>query len=166
MAHLGELIDKSYDPSKDYVYSIFLEYFGNLDMTKIKDVNDYSMYAAKIHCLLSTENRYLFIFTEKDENKQDTSIPFSYFRWLILETRSLQDQHNIPPQNYKPRRLKSLMTPINMVSRNDKYYTYKAENLPLQVTLLAKKPKELEYQPKGNIVAALETYNTIISFLT
>jgi hypothetical protein len=40
--------------------------------------------------------------------------------------------------------------------------TYKCDAFPLIITLLNKKT-ESDYQPRGTIIAALETYSTIIT---
>ena len=163
MAHYGEVIDSSYDPNQDKVYPLFIEYFGNLSMTKIKDIGEYSMYMAKIRCLLSTENRYVIIFVHNDKLPIGSTDNLSNFRWLNLQTRTLPEVHNIPAQTYRPRRLPSLMKKIELVSKTADSYCYKSADYPIQITLLPKKSGDMEYQPKGTIVSALETYQTIIS---
>jgi len=166
MAHYyGEYVDKSYDPGKDEIYKAFVEYFENPTMTKIKDVKTYSMYVAKVYCLLGTQHRYIIVFVPKDNQPLKTQESLEYLRWVSLQTRTLTDNHNIPPQMYKARRTKAFMQSIDMVGKQNNNYVYNAEIFPLQITLLSsKKSESMEYQPKGVIMTALETYNTIIEW--
>ena len=163
----GELIDSSYNPNKEGIYALFVKYFGDLEMTKIKDVKSnyrtYSMYAAKIYCGLTIQNRYVIIFVQGDKLPKGTTEQLKNLQWITLQTRSLTDNHTIPAQRYKPRRMTEFMTKINMTKKDEKQFVYMAEKYPLEIILLPKK-KGLPYQPKGSIVSALETYNTIISF--
>ena len=165
MAHYGEIIDNSYVPRHDKIYPLFIEYFGNLSMTKIKTVGKYSMYAAKIHCLLGIESRYVVAFIDEDKLPLGNVDSFSNLKWLNLQTRTLADIHNIPPQTYRPRRLPSLMKKIEMVSRTPTEYVYRCDDYPIQITMIPKKGSDLEYQPKGTIVTALETFQTIVNLI-
>ena len=163
MAHYGQILDESYDPSKDNIYDLFVKYFGDLTMTKIKDVQDYSMYVAKIRCMLSIEHRYVIIFVNNDKLPLGNTDQLRNFRWINLQTRSLPDNHSVNPQTYRPRRMPELMDKIHLESKSPKSYIYHSEKYPIVITLLAKKSGEMEYQPLGTIVSALETFNTIIS---
>jgi len=163
MAHYGEILDTSYYPDRDSIYPLFIKYFGDLTMTKIKDVENYSMYVAKIHCLLSTENRYVIVFVNSDNLPVGNLDQLRNLRWETLQTRSLTDNHGIPAQNYKPRRMGELMVPIKLIDKNT--YTYECDKYPqLRVTMIPKKKGEMEYQPRGTIVSAIETYSTVFSF--
>jgi hypothetical protein len=164
MAHYGELLDTAYDPNKDKLYTIFTEYFENPMMTKLKDVSNFSLYAAKIHCLLSTAHRYIMIFIDKDNMPLGNSNTLSEFKWLFLHTRTLEDNHNLQPQNYKPRRFKPLMNKISLTGKQKEGYTYSVDGYPLIVTLLPKTSGQMDYQNSGNIAVALETFNTIVSW--
>ena len=177
MSKYGEPIDISYDPNKNKIYPLFTQYFGDLSMTKIKDVKsgatNFSMYLAKIHCLLSTEHRYVIVFVEGDKLPIGNNELLSNLEWINLQTRSLPENHNLPPQHYRPRRMPELMKKIELSqeqkdsSRNESSrtnYIYKSSDYPLQITLIPRK-NEMEYQNKGTIVSALETYSTIISFV-
>lgn len=164
MAQYGQIIDMDYHPDRDNIYKIFIEYFGDLTMTKIKDINNYSMYAAKIHSSLGIEHRYVFIFVINDKLPLGTTDLLSTFQWENLQTRSMYDNHNIQPQFYTPRRLPSLLKKINLVNKDPKGYVYDVDSYPLQIILLPKKNESMSYQPTGNIVTALETYQTIVVF--
>ena len=51
MSNYGEILD-DFNPLKDYIYSLFVNYFSNPTLTKIKNDTDFSMYAVKFFCLL------------------------------------------------------------------------------------------------------------------
>lgn len=157
----GVLIDPDYDPSRDDIYSFFKTYFYNPTMTKIKDIDIYSMYMTKIKCMLGGNMyRYLIAFIPKDGELIGKTEEMGDIRWITLQTRTLEDNHNLPPHSYPPRRYEPLYVPIKSV-KNDLNYT--CDSYPIIVTLIPTK-KGTEYQPSGNIVTALETYNTVISW--
>lgn len=161
----GELLDASYDPLKDKVYEMFTEYFENPTMTKIKDVSNFSMYVAKMHCLLSTSYRYIMIFVPIDKMPLGNTDTLSEFKWEFLQTRTLTDNHNLQPQRYASRRFAPLMKTITLTDKQSNGYLYSVDEYPLSVTLLPKTGGQMDYQNTGNIVIALETYNTIIGWV-
>lgn len=166
MAHYGHILDSTYDPRKEEVYSIFSEYFGNPTMTKIKNIGEYSMYMVKIQAQLGIEFRYLIIFVYKDTLVVGRREQLSKLSWVSLQTRTLTDNHDIIVHSYNPRRLQGLMKTINLTTPNTGKYIYKVEDLPLTVTLLPKeKDGDNQYTSSGTIVTALETYQTIINFM-
>lgn len=168
MEKYGEVIDQDYNPIRDAIYPLFVQYFGNPLMSKSKDIDDYSMYICKIDALLGIEYRYIIAFVYHDKILPGTQIRLSKLPWLSLQTRTLKDEHNLPPHSYVPRRLSNLDKKIVLTYKDSEQYVYKAEGLPIIVTLLPKdstKSKSMmEYNNTGTIVNALETYQTIISF--
>jgi len=161
MAQYGEILD-AYEPDKDRMYKVFEDYFGNPTLTKMKDVNGNSMYITKIACLLGNECRYLICFVLIDGFPVETKRPLSDMRWLSLQTRSLTERYNLPSHTYKTIREGPLYAVINRTDVTSEASTYKCDAFPIVVTLLHKKG-ESDYQSRGNIVAALETYSTIIT---
>ena len=163
MAQYGELLDP-YEPEKDDVYNNFDNYFNHPVMTKIKNVSDLSVYMVKTNCLLTNECRYIIVFVQQDYFPVNTRKPLKNLSWVSLQTRTLQDKHDLPPHEYQPRAKGPLNKMINRVGITKDASTYKCEDLPLTITLLhTKSDSEFEYQPRGNIISALETYHTIIT---
>ena len=66
MAQYGELLT-GFDPFKDEMYKLFDTYFERPILTKIKNINNYSMYLIKMHSMLAREFRYLIVFVPKDD---------------------------------------------------------------------------------------------------
>jgi hypothetical protein len=161
MAHYGQLLD-IFEPDKEKMYKAFSDYFNNPIMHKIKDVNNHSMYMSKTSCLLTNECRYIICFLPKDNMHIGTKDSLSTLRWLSLQTRAMADNHDLPPHGYHPNREGYLNIPIFRTNVTPEASTYKCDTLPLIITLLHKK-SEQDYQSRGNIIAALETYSTIIT---
>lgn len=158
-----------YDPNKAYVYKILTEYFENPLMTKIKDVNDYSMYMTKINAMLGIEYHYIVLFVTKDDKPKGYVENMESLPWITLQTRTLSDNHDIQLHSYIPRRLTELSHKIRLQKYTERGYTYSVDSFPyLTITLLPlsknKKSGAMDYTSEGSIVTALETYQTIVSF--
>lgn len=173
MAQYGQAIDGTVEPWKDRVYDLFSSYFGNPMMTKMRDVDSFSMYMTKIHSLLGIEFRYIIAFTHKDNSPPGLTKRMDSVRWVSLQTRALTEDHNLPPHSYVPSRLPGLDRRITLQHYDQNQYVYDVEAIPIVVTILARKSKQAaaadsrrgpEYSTTGTIVPALETYQTIITF--
>lgn len=158
----GEMID-DYNPGLDQMYQAFTKYFNNPTLTKIKDVNNHSMYMAKNYCLLSKECRYIVVFTNRDTSSVGTTDELQHIRWISFQTRTLEDKHNLPPHNYSPVDGGPLTAVITRTKIEKESSTYSCQNFPITVSLLHTSTNSSSaYQNKGTIIAALETWNTII----
>ena len=161
MAQYGELI-LEYNSETESVYQYFADYFGNPNMTKIKNTQDLSMYLTKIHCLLSNEFRYLIILVNEDNLPLGAEKLMINLPWKSLQTRTLEENHNVSIHKYNPTNNTPLNRIINRTQTTDTFSTYQCEELSLTITLLHKKDKN-EYRAEGKIINALETYQTIIT---
>jgi len=159
----GELIDGGYNPYE--IYPHFVKYFKNPLMTKVKDQERFSMWVCKIYGLLSKEHRYLIIFTELDTNPISSTQNLENLHWVNLQTRTLTENINCKVHSYIPSNETPLRVTINRVNITDASSTYSCDAFPLSIVLFhtAKKDRN-SYQSQGTIVAALETYETSISF--
>jgi len=161
----AEVINASYDPKKNEVFKAFVEYFNNPLMVKIKNVSNFSMYCVKIYAMLGNAYRYLIVLTDRDFEELGFKKHLNDIEWVSLQTRTLQEKHIVPTHSY-PKNLKPpLNDKISVQSRTEDASTYKAEKLPLVITLLnTRKNNKHQYSPSGTIVSALETFQTIINF--
>ena len=161
----GQVINPQYDPSKNHIYEAFTDYFNNPVLTKIKNVDKYTVYMARIHAMLGNAYRYLVIFVERDVNMFGTTKKMDELTWISLQTRTLEDQHNLKPHTYQAAQKPPLNQKINIQDRNEKQSTYHSTDFHLVITLLhTRKNNSYQYQPTGTIVSALETFQTIINF--
>lgn len=162
IAH-GTLLE-DYNPDMEMIYKIFTEYFENPLMFKMKDIDKSSMYICKITCLLSTENRYIICFVEKDMSPIGNTVSLSNLKWISLQTRTMVETYGIKEHTYIPKRDGDCNCQIKRVKMTDNASTYECFNFAsLIITLLHTKTKKT-YNETGTIIAALETYSTIITF--
>jgi hypothetical protein len=161
MAHYGQVFE-NIDIDNRTMFKHFAEYFNDPVMIKIKDVDGYSMYMRKTHCLLSKECRYLIAFVTEDQMPPKSQERLIDLDWVSFQTRTLPDQHDIPSHSYQPRADGALNAKIERTSKNDDSSSYMCKDLPITVVLLNTKKGVNDYQNQGSVIAALETYNTII----
>lgn len=164
MAFYGQVLDETYNPVHDSIYPIFTKYFNNPKMTKIKDVDKFSMYMAKIYALLDIEYKYLVVFVYKDNLPIGSEKFLGNLSWNCLQTRTLTDNHNLPYHSYVPKRLPEINQKITLQEKNQNQFIYKVENLPIKISLLPKN-KNSEWQSSGTVPIALETYYTVVNLI-
>jgi hypothetical protein len=170
MSFDGIVIDGDYDPIKDGIYDLFVIYFGNPSLTKIKEVESnsryYSIYMCKMNALLGVEFRYLIATIEKDSEPTHYRKRLTELKWISLQTRTLTDDHDIPMHSYVPKKLPGLSKSIVLKGKDARHYMYSVEGLPLNLALLVKEKSKggNDYHARGDIPTALETYQTIITF--
>lgn len=162
MAQYGQILDV-YDPNTEEMYKAFANYFNNPKMVKIKDVNKYSMYMCKTYCLLSNECRYIIVFVQEDFMPTQSQEYLEALKWESLQTRTLPDRHQLSSHGYQPKRMGLLNVGITRKEIKPECSIYTCEELPITVTLLHEKNGPNDYKQKGNVISALETYNTIIT---
>lgn len=165
MSEYGQMINPDFDPNKDNVYKYFYTYFNEPIMTKIKDVEIYSVYMTKIHAMLGNSYRYLILFIAKDIEKNGSTKKMSDCEWISLQTRTLEDFHNIKSHVYNAHRASYLNQKIIIKDRGETQTSYDVESLPIIITLLhTRKNCSYQYNQTGTVVSALETYQTIVNF--
>ena len=148
-----------------YVYDLISSFYGDILLQKIRDENEqHSLYGARLPSLLLNEKRYMFvqcpISTLFQRKLKDTS-------WLTLQLRTLENDDgffNLPLNNNSVKREEKYFLPLQVSSRDNQITVYLCSKAPIQVSLLHTKGIEYEYPNDGNLVSALETYQTIIQF--
>ncbi len=165
MQQYGQVLDPDYDFDKDKVYNIFVEYFENPTLTKLKDVAEYSLYAVKSHALLGIEQRYIMLFVYKDKFNIGHQEKMVNLFWISLQTTTSEDEHKILTHTYTPRRLPGVSCAIHLTDINNGVYKYSVDGLPIHVTLPPGKSGNDSYTAHNKLVNAIETYNTIITFV-
>jgi len=163
MSRYAEYIDGS-DLNKLQAYTMFYTYFDDPTLSKIKDAEQYSIYATKIKTMMTREKRYIFVAMKKDSNQVGHIMKLSDMYWESLQTRSLQDEYQTPVNNYTVKRGAAYNAPIVVSQKYDDRYIYNCPEYNITVTLLYNKNQSRVYQDRGTIAAAIETYNTIFSF--
>ena len=152
-----------------FIYKAFDDYFEHPILTKVKDIDIYSMYMTKLYCLLNKECRCIIIFVNKDNNPPEHNDNLINLNWISFQTRTLpsDEYHSFKFKNhsYIPKSKGTLLATIKSKDIIQEASIYDCEELKLTVTLLhtEKNTKDV-YQNKGTIIASLETFQTIITF--
>lgn len=152
------------DPFKEYTFQLFTNYYDNMNMNKIRDDEKFSIYMARLQCLLLNEERFLIAVVPRDQYPPSYQKRLEELRWVSLQIRNLEEFHDIRPQSYQMKRTPEFHRRIKVLSRNNDVTTYKVENLPIHVSLLHTRNDEYEYPDEGSLISALETFRTIIQF--
>ena len=141
------------------VYNFFTEYFNNPDMKKIKNIDSgHAMYCCKIRSLLSKDKKYIFLIADETG---DISMRMSDIKWKILQTRTIEDNYDVPLHTYNPKRT---TIPIKVFEKNDNMYKYTCTKYKnIIINLILGKTQTRMYSDVGELGTAIETYNTIIS---
>jgi len=162
-------MDSFKEVEQGFIYKAFDDYFEHPILTKVKDVEKYSMYMTKLYCLLNNECRCIIIFVDKDNNPIEHNDNLINLNWVSFQTRTLpsEDYHTFKFKNhsYTPKPKGVLLSNIKRKDISKEASIYDCEELKLTVTLLhtEKNTKEV-YQNKGTVIASLETFQTIITF--
>jgi hypothetical protein len=99
---------------------------------------------------------------KQEGQSQGYKVPLSDLYWTSLQARLLDDDHALSEHAYTPRNLKSMMIPINIKERKNGYAAYTVEGVPyLDCILLYTDKNSTQYSHEGNVLMALETYQTI-----
>jgi hypothetical protein len=161
MAHYGEVL-VNYEPEKDLLYKYIAHYFEQPTMVKMKNLENYSIYMCKINCLLSNQNRYLIAFVNEDQFPLGTKKLLQSLSWKSFQTRTLPEKHDLPIHGYQPSLNTPLNKPIKFIKTDNTSFTYSCDYFSCTVTLLHGGDQN-QYKKEGNILIALETYQTIIT---
>lgn len=156
----------NFTPEKDHIYDMFTEYFNNPALTKIKNENNLSMYITKTYCLTSTTCRYIIVFVPIDNIQLGSINSLSELKWVSLQTRTLSEKFlNVGTHGYSAEEKGPLLSKIHRLNITKEASTYKCDDHPLIITLLHDTKKNSDsYQNSGNIIIALETWNTIVTW--
>jgi hypothetical protein len=116
-----------------------------------------------MYCLLSKECRYIIAITHLNNFSLGTVEELKTMKWVSIQTRTLTEQYSVETHVYEPKAEGPLATTINRIKKDKDSSTYESSELPIIITLLHT-PKKSNYQDKGTIVVAIETWETIITF--
>jgi len=160
MAHYGVLLENEFENT----YQLFSSYLNNPLLQKTHNDEKHSFYMCKTYCLLSTLCKYIIVIVPKDNNPDNSEHKLSSLPWVCLQTRTLPTKNIKITHSYNPNSKNPLNIPIQRTKITEEASIYKCEKLPITITLLhTNKNTPISYQDKGNVLAAIETYETIIT---
>jgi len=152
-------------PERDYIYDLIDNYYDHPVLQKIKNINDMSMYAIRLSCMLLNEKRYLIVLCLQDNYPLNSFLPLSTLRWKSFMARTLEDDQfeNLYIHTYSLKRQEKYTIPIHITKRSKVISIYQFDKYSdLKLSLLHLKGQEYEYPSNGNLVSALEVYQTIL----
>ena len=167
MSKYCQLLNSEYEDVDTYdIYNSFCNYFENPVMTKLKEKDNFSMYFARSKAMLGSAYRYLIVLIHKDNFPLGYEKPLRELSWVSLQTRTIEEKFNVRTYSYMPEVKEPLNQTIRMISQNEQVTVYSCEKMhKLEISLLhTRKNNVFQYPPEGNICAALETYQTVVSF--
>jgi hypothetical protein len=150
--------------------------FKDFILVKTNQFDDYSIYKAKVDCLLCVGGiRYIVAIVKNDNNIIGSHIPIQNLNWIVFQTRYTNKEDelkniNIPAKTYSVPKNTCLndkikkWIDINNTNRDknlEPKVIYKPENLPLTVELLKMKDSD-SFSDSGTVLSALELFQTIL----
>lgn len=163
--------------SNERARSLLAEYFDDPTMHLVKrsQQGDFCIYMVKSQGHFMNKTRYLIAIVPSSTSSSSflsSSIPpktarLSTLAWSSFQTRSLQENHEIPSHSYMPKRRPGFDQKLLLVEREHDHTTYDCPDLPqIQVTLVHHKTNQInDYPDEGKLNLALETFNTVLTLL-
>jgi len=160
-----------YDPRRDFIYDTIAGYFQNPSMVKIppREETGMDLFAVRVSSMLLKDRRFLFVLAPPDATMPFGTVqPLRSIQWEVLQARSVVDDDDLamlPVMKYDIRRDAFRDYRLIMDNGTEDWTSYRVQPLlPIRVHLLHRKKGRHEYSTEGTIVAAIETYQTILSF--
>jgi hypothetical protein len=162
MSQYGFILDSDLLNEKSKIYEVFTSYFGNPELTKIENKNNYSLYAAKVDLMIK-DNRYLIVVANKDNYPIGKIFKLKDIKWNNLQTRTSNKDYICNKFSYLPSREAPNNSRLYLESRKDNMSLYTSKDYKFGVCMLhTNNDTKFEYPNVGMIYGALETYQTII----
>jgi hypothetical protein len=172
-----------YSPHRETIYNLITNYFDNPKMVKLYDTEPQrgpdgnrgnsggsegkSVYGCKIYSLLSVDNRYIIAIVKKDTLPINFNVHLKDLNWECFQTRSIRDYPYKFKSSHKYSIKKSAeyMIPFYVRSRTQDASEYISQEANILITLLNSGKSIYTFGNEGTLVSALETFNTVITFL-
>jgi hypothetical protein len=148
---------------------IFNKIFEELSFTRVKIVDGYAIYYAKIQSFTGDGHKYVILVVQ---NRRDYSpeAKISSLPWSSLQTRTLDEYYNLPEQTinhklldhrYSDNKIKLTLKEVSEV--NSTYYC----TIPVEVVLIhdIKKKSKFQYNETLELRQALSTFQCVVKRL-
>lgn len=156
---------KNFDPKNDIRKSISKLYAGFI-MTKVDQKNSYSIYKARVDCLTCEDYKYIVAIVQNDNNSIGDTAPLALLKWDVFQTRRTNSEiefrkFGMVSQGYIIKRDNILEERITKWMEIENKTIYKSDSLPIRIEVVHIKKDDV-FADKGNLVAVLELYQTLI----
>lgn len=161
----GEIIDSGVDINRVNTHNLFVNYFENPKMLKVKDIMGglYQVFGCKIKSMLARDIRYLLVTVPRSKLvgiNIDEPVFLDGLDWITFETRTLQEELRVPSHSYNKKSIDNL---ISVFKKTSTEYVYNCADFGLTITLLISKNQIRPYSDRGTLGLALESYSCIVS---
>ena len=153
--------------SREDVYGAFVDYYGDIQLSLIKNQDNWMVYGAKVYSGLN-QHRYLFVVVPlRLAPGKDTTL--NQLDWVSFQTRTTDEIHPVPTHHlYLDDTRKNMMSDkISVVDRTKDETHYITNSLPIKIRLLhdPKKNNHLQYPDQAFMYQALDTYRCVVELL-
>jgi hypothetical protein len=139
--------------------------YGDVILTKQREVGELSLYYARVGCMMCVDDRYVIAVVAGDHNPLKTQRRLSGLNWVSFQTRTIEGDIGLQTRDIpavKP--IGVLASPIRAVSEKKDRKVYVCDSVPLlQIELLYAEEGD-GYSDSGTVHSALETYSCVLSF--
>jgi len=146
------------------MYQLFVDYFGDLKLKKLRRDRGHIVYACNVSSGLS-ENRMIYVIVPVRLGRNDTA-NLSELEWVSFQTRISNEIWDVPKNTVMPsRQAKEALTILfDSIDRNSDQTIYVCPTHPLKMTLIhdPRKKNYLQYPDKVRLYQALETYRCVL----
>jgi hypothetical protein len=154
--------------SSGEIYQLFVGYFGDLELHRVKRELEYSVYACNVEST-SAENRMIYVIVPFRFARGDATT-LSQLEWVSLQTRSSDDfTAGLPKYAIVPTRQSRdhLMFLFNSVNRSELKTDYRSPEIPIEMSIIhdLKKKNFLQCPDKVRLYTALESYRCVVQLL-
>lgn len=163
-------------------YRNIVKHFGDAVMTKVKEFpkvcdpsslskpyptcrEGFSVYYAKLGCMLCIDDRYIACIAENDNHEIGHQRHLSTIPWVSFQTRTIDSlPMKLKDQTLKTVQVESFRDRIGIREKLKDRNVYYAEKTPIKIELLFDKDGSI-FSETGTIQSALDTYNCVVTFL-
>ena len=149
--------------------NVLNDLFRSLEFTKVKVVDSYALYMAKIQTFTGNGRRYVIAAVPFDKaHYPQTSL--MNLPWVSVQTRTLADEYNIPEQILNHRildhRFSDNKIKFSVINRSNTSSDYVSQ-VPLELSILHDPKKKSLYQYPDTIELrqALNTFQCVVKRL-
>lgn len=132
---------------------------------KNNEYTEYSVYYAKISCLLCIEERYLVCITINDVNPVGSQEYLNNIMWTSFQTRNITNfEYKLNSQEYTAKSNDLTNSYFTLKEKTKDKYIYLSNKYQIKAEMLITE-KDSDYTTKGTLKMILESFNSVISFV-
>lgn len=153
---------------KDDVYKLIYNYFSELVLTKVKNVNgNYSVYYANSCNLLCYSSKFIVVVIQNDFREIGQTVRLDDVSWVSFQTRTISNFESsvkLQESSFNTLPDKNIDSKIKLIDKKKDRYVYSCDKYPITQIELLLNEDDTEFSPEGTIKSALETYSCSIQF--